>query len=82
MERSPRWASTKSPPPTPAPRSAAPAICKPTPSSTIPRSAEHIELSGYAYSGGGRDIARVEVSTDGGNTWQLATMPTAIPTVP
>eukprot|EP00667_Euglena_gracilis_P007447 EG_transcript_7523 len=50
------------------------AICKPTPSSTIPRSAEHIELSGYAYSGGGRDIARVEVSTDGGNTWQLATM--------
>lgn len=25
---------------------------------------------GYAWSGGGRGIMRVEVSTDGGETWQ------------
>jgi sulfite oxidase len=26
-------------------------------------------LQGYAYSGGGRGIVRVDVSVDGGNTW-------------
>jgi len=30
-----------------------------------------IEIRGYAYSGGGRPIVRVELSTDGGKTWQL-----------
>lgn len=36
------------------------------------RSPWHIE--GYAWSGGGRSIARVEVSLDGGKHWQLADM--------
>ena len=30
-----------------------------------------IEVKGYAWSGGGRDIIRVEVSTDGGESWQV-----------
>lgn len=28
-------------------------------------------IKGYAYSGGGRKVTRVEVSFDGGNTWEL-----------
>jgi len=31
-----------------------------------------IEVKGWAYSGGGRGIVRVEVSADGGKTWQVA----------
>ncbi|KAI1840306.1 hypothetical protein JX265_013759 [Neoarthrinium moseri] len=31
-----------------------------------------VELEGYAYSGGGRDIQRVDVSLDGGLTWDQA----------
>ncbi|KAK3305628.1 Oxidoreductase, molybdopterin-binding domain-containing protein [Chaetomium strumarium] len=34
--------------------------------------AEPIALQGYAYSGGGRAIARVDVSLDGGRTWDQA----------
>ncbi|KAK4121958.1 hypothetical protein N657DRAFT_647467 [Parathielavia appendiculata] len=33
---------------------------------------EPIALHGYAYSGGGRPIARVDVSLDGGKTWDQA----------
>jgi len=29
-------------------------------------------VKGYAWSGGGRDIIRVDVSTDGGKTWAAA----------
>lgn len=29
-------------------------------------------MCGYAWSGGGRGIIRVEVSTDNGKTWQSA----------
>ena len=28
----------------------------------------------YAYSGGGRGVARVDVSIDGGKTWEVATI--------
>ena len=31
-----------------------------------------IELKGFAFSGGGRGIVRVDVSTDGGRTWHVA----------
>lgn len=30
----------------------------------------HVSVRGYAWSGGGRDIVRVDVSADGGATWQ------------
>lgn len=32
----------------------------------------NIVLNGYAYSGGGRGIIRVDVSSDNGNTWKMA----------
>ncbi|KAK7282757.1 hypothetical protein RIF29_11788 [Crotalaria pallida] len=31
-------------------------------------------LRGYAYSGGGRKVTRVEVTLDGGETWQVSTL--------
>ncbi|XP_019416847.1 PREDICTED: inducible nitrate reductase [NADH] 2-like [Lupinus angustifolius] len=31
-------------------------------------------LKGYAYSGGGRKVTRVEVTLDGGETWHLSTL--------
>ncbi|KAJ0159082.1 Sulfite oxidase [Colletotrichum tanaceti] len=31
-----------------------------------------VKAEGYAYSGGGREIVRVDVSTDGGRTWKAA----------
>ncbi|KAG9245901.1 Oxidoreductase, molybdopterin-binding domain-containing protein [Calycina marina] len=31
-----------------------------------------LNVEGYAYSGGGREIVRVDVSTDGGKTWDQA----------
>lgn len=37
-----------------------------------PPLAEPIALQGYAYSGGGREICRVDVSLDGGKTWDQA----------
>lgn len=43
---------------------------KPCPENTPP--AEPVAIQGYAYSGGGRGIARVDVSLDGGKTWDQA----------
>jgi sulfite oxidase len=46
---------------------------------------EPLTVKGYAYSGGGRGIIRVDVSIDGGKTWQTAdltegaSVPTAQP---
>jgi sulfite oxidase len=37
-----------------------------------PRSGSPFELRGYALAGGGRSVARVDVSCDGGDTWQAA----------
>jgi sulfite oxidase len=37
-----------------------------------PRNEMLVELEGYAYSGGGREIQRVDVSLDGGRTWGQA----------
>jgi sulfite oxidase len=35
-------------------------------------SLEPVAIQGYAYSGGGREISRVDVSLDGGRTWDQA----------
>ncbi|TSK16209.1 Sulfite oxidase, mitochondrial [Bagarius yarrelli] len=40
--------------------------------SLIDRDMENINVKGYAWSGGGREIVRVDVSLDGGKTWQVA----------
>jgi len=46
------------------------AICHPQDGSVIP--AGPIEVKGYAIAGGGRLIAQVDVSIDGGKTWSTA----------
>lgn len=33
---------------------------------------DFVKIAGYAYSGGGRAIQRVDISVDGGNTWRQA----------
>jgi sulfite oxidase len=38
----------------------------------VPESAKTVRVDGYAWSGGGRSIARVDVSPDGGKTWMEA----------
>ena len=35
---------------------------------------EEIDCEGFAWSGGGRNIVRVDVSADGGKTWHTATL--------
>ncbi|WP_197680649.1 sulfite oxidase [Microlunatus sagamiharensis] len=42
------------------------------PSDGSRRPAGRTEVSGYAYAGGDRTVARVDVSTDGGSTWVQA----------
>jgi sulfite oxidase len=46
---------------------------------TIPKAGARLTpgantVQGYAYSGGGRGIVRVDVSVDGGKTWQTASL--------
>ena len=48
------------------------AICVPSHGSVIHESEEEIPLKGYAYSGGGKGILRVDVSIDGGKNWHTA----------
>ncbi|GIL59243.1 hypothetical protein Vafri_13880 [Volvox africanus] len=47
-------------------------ICEPAPGTPVSVSDGEITLRGYAWSGGGRGIIRVDVSTDGGTTWTAA----------
>lgn len=52
-------------------------ITKPSHNETLDVKAnlgETFEIRGYAHSGGGRKVTRVEVSTDAGATWNLATL--------
>ena len=49
------------------------AIASPSPLTQI-ESGEPVTVKGYAYSGGGRGIVRVDVSIDGGRTWKTATL--------
>ena len=37
-----------------------------------------VDMAGYAYSGGGRAIVRVDVSVDGGKTWDQAQLIRAV----
>jgi len=48
------------------------AICSPLPGQKLPKGSTHVEVKGYAWSGGGRGIIRVDVSSDGGKTWTNA----------
>ena len=42
------------------------------PSASDSQEPQPISVEGYAYSGGGREIVRVDISTDGGKTWDQA----------
>ncbi|CAK0769681.1 hypothetical protein CVIRNUC_003692 [Coccomyxa viridis] len=48
------------------------AICVPQQGQTVDASDEEIEVQGYAYSGGGQGIIRVDVTADDGETWITA----------
>ncbi|KAJ1931061.1 hypothetical protein FBU59_006840, partial [Linderina macrospora] len=46
-------------------------ICRPAPEEML-QVGKPFDVQGYAFSGGGRAVDRVEVSLDGGKTWDLA----------
>jgi sulfite oxidase len=48
------------------------AILDPRPNSAVDADATDVTVKGYAWSGGGRGITRVDVSSDGGKTWHAA----------
>ncbi|GAB1598553.1 sulfite oxidase-like [Argonauta hians] len=52
-------------------------ISNPSDGSYINEDEEEVEIQGYAWSGGGRGIIRVDVSVDGGKTWHNASLETA-----
>eukprot|EP00794_Sanderia_malayensis_P017520 gene17520-19270_t len=47
-------------------------VCTPANGSTVVTSDEDVRVSGYAYSGGGRAVIRVDVTADEGKTWHTA----------
>jgi len=49
-------------------------ISHPLPNTTLVREDGKVEVKGYAWSGGGRDIIRVDVSADGGENWVEANL--------
>ncbi|XP_017871587.1 PREDICTED: probable sulfite oxidase, mitochondrial [Drosophila arizonae] len=48
------------------------AICSPMPEERVKVDKGHITVYGYAWSGGGRRIERVDLTNDGGKTWHVA----------
>ncbi|XP_032663674.1 probable sulfite oxidase, mitochondrial [Odontomachus brunneus] len=50
------------------------AICSPRDSDTVEVKNGKIEVKGYAWSGGGRKIIRVDVTNDKGETWHTANL--------
>ncbi|XP_013093261.2 sulfite oxidase-like [Biomphalaria glabrata] len=50
------------------------AICEPVEGTDLEKDSETVTVKGYAYSGGGRGIIRVDVSADGGKTWTEANL--------
>lgn len=49
-------------------------ICEPSNNSEVEIYDDILKVKGYAYSGGGRKIIRVDVSIDKGKTWKVATL--------
>lgn len=49
-------------------------ICTPQEGTSV--DTEELHISGIAWSGGGRGVVRVDVSADGGKTWQVANLGT------
>ncbi|XP_069509877.1 sulfite oxidase, mitochondrial [Ambystoma mexicanum] len=50
------------------------AITEPRNGDSVARDQEAITVKGYAWSGGGREVVRVDVSLDGGKSWQVASL--------
>eukprot|EP00043_Microstomoeca_roanoka_P001918 m.35362 g.35362 ORF g.35362 m.35362 type:complete len:495 (-) comp11131_c2_seq1:37-1521(-) len=50
------------------------AIMSPACGAIVSKEDESVHVRGYAWSGGGRNIVRVDVSADGGETWMTATL--------
>ncbi|KAM9408581.1 sulfite oxidase, mitochondrial [Pholidichthys leucotaenia] len=48
------------------------AITVPADGAVIDRSGETLTVKGYTWSGGGREVIRVDISLDGGKTWEVA----------
>ncbi|XP_022538148.2 sulfite oxidase, mitochondrial [Astyanax mexicanus] len=48
------------------------AITQPAEGAVVDRDMEEVTVKGYAWSGGGREVVRVDVSLDGGKTWHVA----------
>jgi sulfite oxidase len=48
------------------------AICTPKANEKVPSKDGAVEVKGYAFSGGGNRIIRVDITVDGGKTWQVA----------
>ncbi|XP_077996158.1 sulfite oxidase-like [Glandiceps talaboti] len=48
------------------------AVCIPVDGTKVPAESGEVTVKGYAWSGGGRGILRVDVSLDGGKTWKRA----------
>ncbi|KAJ8943701.1 hypothetical protein NQ314_009674, partial [Rhamnusium bicolor] len=48
------------------------AICQPAENDTVDVIDGHIFIKGYAWSGNGQKIVRVDVTADGGKTWYIA----------
>ncbi len=49
-------------------------ITSPQEGVSVDRSDESVSVKGVAWSGGGREIVRVDVSGDGGRTWTTASL--------
>ena len=52
------------------------AITSPKPGTALAPDDTSVVVSGYAFSGGGRPITRVDLSTDGGVSWRSAALDT------
>ncbi|KAA0708075.1 Sulfite oxidase, mitochondrial [Triplophysa tibetana] len=53
------------------------AITHPAEGMSVDSNAGEVTVKGYAWSGGGREVLRVDVSVDGGNTWHVAKLRTS-----